>query len=86
MFNRIDPRLDPDDDDNFYKQTHKKKSGEEKLKSRLYFKPCRTPSHLQNVDWLDISEDDLLCNGGKSNGFRHKIVGYCVLHNPATIA
>ena len=65
ILNRKDPRLDPEDGHNFYKLTHLTITGEEKLKTRLSYQPCATPSHLDNVDWQEVTQDNMLCNGGE---------------------
>ena len=35
------------------------------MKTRLSYKPCATPPYLYNVDWNEIAEGLLLCDGGK---------------------
>ena len=67
VFNREGPEVDQEfeNDYTFYKQTHLNDSGDEKLKTWLNSKPCATPSHLVDVDWLDIGENSMLCNGGE---------------------
>ncbi len=63
--------------DTYYEVTHVTSSGQEKLKTHLRYQPCETPSYFTNVDWRDITEDDLFCGSGAAwEGGKLKVYFY----------
>ena len=58
-------RLNESDDGSCHRYWPTQKVGDKTIEIDLECKPCPNSPNLANKDWIDITENDLNCNGGK---------------------